>query len=227
MNAEWSRSSGIPDEAAPAMPHHHGPGNGAFPPPAVPDILLEDDQEIRTDGLALRVMWTPGHSPGHICLYDARRKVLFSADHVLPVTTPNVGLRMGGNGHGLPESNPLGDYLSSLAKVRGLDAETVLPAHEYVFHDLRGRVDAILEHHRRRNEEIVATLKPGPKTAYQVSESITWLPESGKVKFHDLAHWDQRMAVSETIAHLQALRADGTIRRYASDGIVYYQLTGN
>jgi hypothetical protein len=98
-----------------------------------------------------------------------------------------------------------------------------LPAHEGVFHDLRGRVDQILEHHRRRNDEIVAALKSGPKTAYQVSESITWMPESGGVKFRNLAHWDQRMAVSETIAHLQALRATGTITRSAKGGIVYYK----
>ena len=224
MNAEWSKATGMPNESMREMHHHQGrPGNRPFAPPPLPDILLEDNQEISADGTSLRVVWTPGHSPGLICLYDAKRKALFSADHVLPVTTPNIGLRPGSNGHGQAESNPLGDYLRSLAKVRDLDAEIVLPAHEGVFHDLRGRVDRILEHHRRRNDEIVASLKSGPRTAYQVSESITWMPESGGVRFHNLAHWDQRMAVSETIAHLQALRATGTITRSAKGGIVYYR----
>jgi hypothetical protein len=68
-------------------------------------------------------------------------------------------------------------------------------------------------------------MKSGPKTAYQVSELITWMPASGGVKFHDLAHWDQRMAVSETISHVQSLRAAGAIERYGRDGVVYYQLT--
>ncbi len=223
MNAEWSKATGMPEEPPPEMHRHFGPGNRQHEAPPEPDMLLEDNQEIRADGTSLRVIWTPGHSPGLVCLYDAKRRVLFSADHVLPVTTPNIGLRPGTNGHGPNASNPLGDYMRSLEKVRGLDAEIVLPAHENVFHDLRGRVDRILEHHHHRNEEILATLKTGPKTAYQVSEAITWMPESGAVRFHKLAHWDQRMAVSETIAHLQALRAAGTITTSAKGGIVYYK----
>ena len=217
-SGDWFKESGVPDESTtdPGFPG----GMRRLPSMPEPDMLLEDGQIISFYGNNLQVIWTPGHSPGHICLYNAQRKILFSADHVLPVTTPNISLRPGMKG------NPLSDYLRSLNRVRELEVELVLPAHEQIFTDLRSRVDEILEHHHRRNEEIVGTLKDGPKTAYQISEQITWMPEVGGVRFHDLNHWDQRMAVSEALAHITALKEQGTIDRYIKDGIVYYMITG-
>jgi glyoxylase-like metal-dependent hydrolase (beta-lactamase superfamily II) len=230
LNADWHQATGMPADPPPGAPpparHRHGPHPGRpFPQPADPDMLLEDGQEIHADGLDLRIIWTPGHSPGHVCLYESNRKVLFSADHVLPSTTPNIGLRPGSDGQS--DSSPLDDYLRSLAKVRDLDVKVVLPGHETVFCDLPGRVDQIIAHHKHRNDEIMAAMVTGPKTAYQVAELITWMPTSGGVKFHNLAHWDQRMAVSETISHVQSLRGAGAIERYGRDGVVYYQLTSN
>jgi glyoxylase-like metal-dependent hydrolase (beta-lactamase superfamily II) len=220
-NAEWERSSGLPREPdAQSGRHWHGPArpdHGAV----VPDRVLEDGDVVHTSGIDLRVVWTPGHSPGLICLYLPAEKVLFSADHVLPVTTPNIGLRPGTN-HG--ENNPLGDYLSSLEKIKSLDVDLALPGHEQPFNDLRKRVEDILQHHAHRNEEILLVLSTGPKTAYQLSEAITWLPASGGTRFHDLPLWDQRMAVAETLAHLRSLLADLRIERFEEQGVVYYQL---
>jgi glyoxylase-like metal-dependent hydrolase (beta-lactamase superfamily II) len=218
---EWHHSSGIPITPPPAT----SPASRPFLDPPLPDISLESDQHIQMDGLDLRVLWTPGHSPGHICIYDDKNKVLFSGDHILPVTTPNIGIRPGTSGPGY--DNPLRDYLNALDRVSRLDVAMVLPAHEQIFTDLRGRVNEILSHHHHRNEEILATIETGPKTAYQVSEQITWMPELGGVKLRDLNYFNQRMAVSETLAHLQALRTDGTIKRYGNNGVVYYQLSAN
>jgi glyoxylase-like metal-dependent hydrolase (beta-lactamase superfamily II) len=164
------------------------------------------------------VVWTPGHSPGHICLYDAQRQVFFSGDHILPVITPNISLRLPSAG------NPLGDFINSLNKVKTLDVKLVLPAHEHIFSNLPARVKEIIQHHRHRNQEILDTLKTEPRTAYEISAEITWMPEFGGVKFHNLAIWDRRMAVSETLAHLEALRLDGIISQFSRDGIIYYRL---
>jgi glyoxylase-like metal-dependent hydrolase (beta-lactamase superfamily II) len=217
-DAEWARASGLPDEnqsSRPVYPRH-------FAEPASPDVFLEDGQHVMADGVDLLVIWAPGHSPGLVCLYDATRRVLFSSDHILPVTTPNIGLRPGSNGR--DEINPLGDYLRSLDIVKDLDVRLVLPAHEQAFADLRGRAEEIAGHHLRRNQEILDTLIPSLKTAYQIAELITWMPQTGGTKFHALAPWDQRMAVAETISHLQFLRNEGTVERLGEHGIVYYQL---
>ena len=92
-----------------------------------PDVLLNDGDDIDLPGRRLRVVWTPGHTPGHICLHDADHDLLLTGDHLLPRITPNIGLAPGGPG------SPLHGYLASLRRLRGYDSAEALPAHEYRF----------------------------------------------------------------------------------------------
>ncbi len=215
---QWLRANGFPP-AELAQPHP-GPAQGyrRFDRLATPDVILEDGDLVTAGDFLFRVIWTPGHAPGHVCLFDARHHVLLAGDHVLPVTTPNVSLRS-------PDGSPLSDFIASLKKVRDLDARLVLPAHEQPFTDLRGRIDELLRHHRQRLDEVLATLADGPVTAYQVSQGVTWMPETGGTRFESLPYWDQRMAVGETLAHLEALRVEGAVEKTEHSGITYYRRT--
>jgi len=107
--------------------------------------------------------------------------------------------------------------------VKQLDVNLVLPAHERIFNDLPARVEEIIVHHQLRNLEILEAIKAEPRTAYQISGEITWMPELGGVRLQDLAPWDRRMAVSETLAHLEAMRVDGRVDKFSRDSIIYYQ----
>lgn len=97
--------------------------------------------------------------PGHLCFADADRRVLFSGDHVLPKITPNISM------HPQQRANPLQDFFDSLRKVAELDASgphDVLPAHEYRFAGLSGRVAHLLAHHEERLDEIEKALRERP-----------------------------------------------------------------
>ena len=157
---------------------------------------------------------------GHICLYDSARKILFSGDHVLPVITPSVGLQTESG------ANPLGDFLNSQRLVRDLDARLVLPGHEQTFTNLRERVDEIIVHHQHRNAEIMSTLDGGARTAYEISTLITWMPSLGGRKFDELAFWDKRMAVLETLAHLKVMKDAGKVVSFSKDSTIFYRRTG-
>jgi glyoxylase-like metal-dependent hydrolase (beta-lactamase superfamily II) len=213
---DWFHSNGVPDETFPS--HRISPSERRrFNNHTMPDIALRGDETISTGIFDLQVIWTPGHSPGHICLYEKDKKILFTGDHVLPGITPNISLQP------QSEDNPLGDFLNALGKVRKLDVNTVLPAHEHIFTDLPGRINQITHHHGRRIMEITGAMKSGPKTAYQISAEITWMPDFGGVRFMDLNPWVRRMAVSETLAHLKAMEVDGIVDRFSDDEIVYYR----
>lgn len=215
---EWLRRHGVP---AWELPTSQSVALRArrFSAPVSPDITLYGGESIPVGVFDLQVIWTPGHSPGHICLYEPTKKILFSGDHILPVTTPHISLQ---NQSGV---NPLGDFLNSLKIVRQLDVKLVLPAHEHSFTNLPARVDEIIQHHERRNSEILEAIKPVPKTAYQISTEITWMPKLGGVNWQSLAPWDKGLAVSETLAHLEALRIDGKVDKFAADSVIYYQRT--
>ena len=136
---------------------------------ALPDVLIEDEQTIDLPGWDFRAIWTPGHSPGHICLYSDEQRLLLSGDHVLPRITPNISF------HSQQFANPLGDYLESLAKVRALHPDEVFPAHEYRFSGLDERVDALIGHHTERLAEIESILKEKPGiSCWDITLALSW-----------------------------------------------------
>lgn len=170
---------------------------------ADPDVLFEDGGRVDLPGVDLRVVWTPGHSPGHVCFYSEQRRLLLSGDHVLPRITPNIGV------HTQQFPNPLGQYIESLHKLRSFATEEVLPAHEYRFAGLESRLDDIIEHHRHRLTEIeeLLTAQPGA-TAWDLSVALTWSRPWGQIQ-----DFMQRAAVGETLAHLVLLEEEGRVHR--------------
>jgi glyoxylase-like metal-dependent hydrolase (beta-lactamase superfamily II) len=210
---EWLHINGVPDNALPPFPRR-------ITTPAQPDTILQGGEKISIGIFNLEVLWTPGHAPGHICLYEPSQKILFAGDHVLPGITPNIGLQ---TASGL---NPLGDFLNSLNELKQMDVNLILPGHEYHFTGLSARIEDVIQHHKNRISEIMQTLKNQPKTAYQVATEIIWMLDEGGARFQDLVPWDKRLAVFEAIAHLEAMRVDGMVEKFPRDTLFYYQQTG-
>jgi glyoxylase-like metal-dependent hydrolase (beta-lactamase superfamily II) len=212
---QWFRINGVPDTEVPLNIQLRARFSGIL---AAPDVLLEDGDIVNTGSFELKVFWTPGHSPGHICLYEPQNKILFSGDHILPVITPNISLTPDSPG------DPLGDFLKSLRRLRQLDVKTVAPAHEQIFHNLPQRIDEIIRHHEERQEEILAALRKDTLTGYELSTRITWLEQVGGVPFNKLSPFDKRAAIAETLAHLKALENDNKVRRVEKNLVVYYKV---
>jgi len=212
---EELRQNGVPQTELPQLKDASLWMN-QFVTPDLPDVILNDGDKISNGSFEFEVLWTPGHSPGHICLYEPRKRLLFSGDHVLFDTTPNVGF------HPQSGDNPLGAYISSLERLEGLKVNFVLPGHGPVFNSLKLRIEEILYHHEQRKRNIIKALSDGLKTAYQIAEEIPWVPEQGGVAFRDLASWDRRLAVLETIAHLKLLMVEGKVGNVDMDGASLY-----
>ncbi len=185
---------------------------------AFPDETLEDGEEIACGRFSFRVLWTPGHSAGHICLFDPLHKVLLSGDHVLPRISPSISL------HSQSAGNPLADYLDSLRLVAELQAELVLPGHGDPFTGLAERTAELLAHHQARLAEILELLerdRPRAQTAYELTRRMRW---AGQRTWDDLGDFEQRLAVTEAIAHLEVLHARGHVLKRFSRGTVSYGL---
>jgi glyoxylase-like metal-dependent hydrolase (beta-lactamase superfamily II) len=187
-----------------------------FASPQMPDVMLSDGDRVSTGPLEFEVLRTPGHSPGHVCLYERKRRWLFSGDHVLFHTTPHVGF------HPQSGENPLKDYIDSTRMLEELPANFVFPGHGPVFNSLKLRTAEILDHHEQRRRAIVKVLSQGLKTAYEVASETAWKPEVGGVAYNDLGPWERRLAVFETIAHLKLLSFQGKIASIERDGAVQY-----
>jgi glyoxylase-like metal-dependent hydrolase (beta-lactamase superfamily II) len=165
-----------------------------------PDLLVEDGDKPDIPGWDLTAIWTPGHSPGHICLYEASHRLMLSGDHVLPRITPNISF------HPQAGPDPLGDFLASLDKVAGYDTEEALPAHEYRFADLPGRVAELKSHHQARFDEVIDAIRSGHTTAWAIAGKMTW-----SRPWEQIQGWMRRAAAGETLAHLRYLQKRGIV----------------
>ncbi|WP_320129798.1 MBL fold metallo-hydrolase [uncultured Sphaerochaeta sp.] len=83
-----------------------------------PTRVLKDGDEIDIGGRCIKVLHTPGHSPGHMCFWEEARKYLFTGDLVYKDTLFAY----------YPSTDPQA-YLDSLEKIAALPVERVFPAH--------------------------------------------------------------------------------------------------
>lgn len=211
--ARWANSLGIQPSELEGYRHVMNFGVKFFPVDVEPDVVLSGDEEPVGDTGYLQAILTPGHSPGHICIYDKKNKLLFSGDLVLVGITPHISTSILGN------DDQLGEYLKALRKVRGLDVKMVLPAHGKPFANLSQRVDELLEHHERRLQQVLAALRHRAMSASEVASQVEWLVGL----WEQMSGMDKLMAIQETQAHLRLLQERGEVTTKDEDGLTLYK----
>lgn len=176
---------------------------------------FEEGAVFEYGGHTLKAVAVPGHTPGHMVLYDEANKLMFLGDHVLFDITPNIQRWM-------RVKDALGDYVQSLLKIRDYDVEIALPGHRGRKGKLSERVDALIDHHGARVGEAVDTVEKYPgQTAYQLASHMSW-----NIRYN--GDWEnfpmqQRVfAVGETRAHLEYLMHRDRVIREERDGVHYY-----
>jgi glyoxylase-like metal-dependent hydrolase (beta-lactamase superfamily II) len=171
------------------------------------DVRLGHGHTLLAKRRRLEAFVTPGHTPGHVCLFLPEEKLLFSGDHILQRITPNISF------HSYSGPDPLGDYLRSLRWTLSLGATRLLPSHGPLVDDPAGRIHELLAHHERRLQACLEALDDAPATAYEVSLQV----------FGDgLDHFGRWMALGETLSHLEHLVHRGLVVKAEDDGRVRY-----
>jgi glyoxylase-like metal-dependent hydrolase (beta-lactamase superfamily II) len=176
---------------------------------------VNDEDMIEVGDFHFQCVSTPGHSPGHMCLYEPNKKILVAGDHILSDITPNIS-------YWLEMDDPLNDYLTNLQKVDALDVKITLPGHRRLIRDLHKRIIELQEHHRDRLDEVLAALREGAKTAFQTAPCITWdITFKSWEEFPPVQKW---FAFSETLAHLRFLEKKGKARRHSENNRILYSI---
>lgn len=182
----------------------------ALPPPPAFRRLI-DGQTLKTSGHDWQLIEGNGHSPEHICLFDAKANVLISGDQILPKISPIVGVWPQE-----PMADPLALFMDSLDRFDDLpDDVLVLPSHGLPFRGLKTRLKQLRVHHEERLDDTRRATRQ-PATVRQVLGAL--FP---RVKDPN----DVVFACTETVAHLHRLMATGEVRRErGADGVDLYTL---
>jgi glyoxylase-like metal-dependent hydrolase (beta-lactamase superfamily II) len=174
---------------------------------------LQEGDTIAIGKYTFRCVATPGHTPGHLCLYEADAKILFSGDHILDTITPNI------SGWGC-DGDPLGEYLESLDKIAAYDIRLILPGHRNVIWDHHRRIAELKEHHRHRIGEVMGILESEGQTAYQTASQMTWDIDCSR--WEDFPVPQKWFATGEALAHLLYLERAGKVKRGWRDRRAYF-----
>jgi glyoxylase-like metal-dependent hydrolase (beta-lactamase superfamily II) len=198
--AEWFRVQGAPGNVTEELVEQ-----GSLYRPFIryqsDPVLVEAGEEL--DGWEL--VAAAGHADGQLCML--KDGVLVAGDHLLAAITPTVGL--------WPASrpDPLGDYLTALARTIELEPRLALPGHGELVEDPVSRARELQEHHRLRLETTNQALTSVPQTGYELS-----FPIFGA----DLKPAARRFAIAETLSHVEHLVRLGGASRNEADGVVTY-----
>jgi len=189
------------------------PGYKFCPKKEVAFTYLTEGSILNVGSYAFQVVDFPGHTPGHIGLYEPNHRILISGDHILEKITPNIAF------WGF-EQDILAIYLQSLDKAAALDVDIVLSSHRAVIRDHQRRIHELKAHHYHRLDEILGILKDRPLTVRQVAAAMHWdLRISDWEQFPNNQKW---FAAGEALSHLEHLVETQRIEKSEREGILYY-----
>jgi glyoxylase-like metal-dependent hydrolase (beta-lactamase superfamily II) len=155
------------------------------------DKRVNDGDIISLGGIDLEVVHTPGHNPGHICLYIRKSKIMFSGDHVLAKTTTALQ----------PPWGDMTQYIESLRKLLKYDIDLMLPAHGPPITEPRKRIEELIQHRIEREEQVFRLLKNGKTTVKDITSEI----------YPELNGFLYAVAKGQTYAHLLKLQQEGKV----------------
>jgi glyoxylase-like metal-dependent hydrolase (beta-lactamase superfamily II) len=191
----------------------HWAGALIYPMPASLE-RIRNGEEVTFGKRSWRVITAGGHASEHASFYCASDNILIAGDQILPRISPMIGVWSE-----QPHANPLAEYLTSLDRFRSLPEDTlVLPSHGLPFLGLHRRVDQLQEHHRQR----LTQLEDMMDEARNGMELATGLFKKAVHEGH------ARLALAETLAHINYLIADNRVLRSESkDGLLMFsRVTG-
>jgi len=208
----YAGTHGFPeDELWNALKQH--PGH-KFASDWIPDLnIMSDGEVIRVGDFSFQCIETPGHTLGHMCMYEPDKKIFISGDHILGDITPNIQCWS-------DHENPLKHYLKSLDKVTGLDVDLVLPGHRSLIKDMKGRIAELKHHHAIRIDEVSRILNDGAMSAFQVASKMKWDIDADD--WDDFPVAQKWFATGEAISHLRYLEEEGALMRETRDKIVFF-----
>jgi len=141
-----------------------------------------------------RVLHTPGHARGHVCLFDEASRAAVVGDMVAGVGTIVID----------PPEGVMAEYLAQLERLKALPVTTLYPSHGPVIADGPAKLDEYLMHRRWREEKVLAALKAlGAPTVEQLVEKA----------YDDVQAFVWPIAERNTIAILEKLEGEGRAQR--------------
>lgn len=175
---------------------------------------LHDEQDLEFESGFLKVLHTPGHTPGSCSFVREANRTIIVGDCVLKRITPNPIVS--------PDPfNPekrfksLAEYLVSLAKIRSFSPTLVYGGHGEPIHDFEEIFNRYVRAIDERQRNIISLVSKTGITAFDAAQKL--FPNSIDADVHRF------LAISESIAHLDYAESENKIAVELKNGVEYYR----
>ncbi|MBU5437943.1 MBL fold metallo-hydrolase [Tissierella sp. MSJ-40] len=177
-------------------------------------VPLREGKGLQVGEYFFEVIFIPGHTPGHIGLYERNHKLFFGGDHVLDRITPNIAFW--GFGEDI-----LATYFNSLGKIFEYDIDYLFPSHRNVIRDHRRRIGELYLHHKERLNEIINIIKKEETSVRDVASQMQWsIRAKNWEEFPSPQKW---FATREAMSHLEHLYYIGKADKILKEGKLFYK----
>jgi glyoxylase-like metal-dependent hydrolase (beta-lactamase superfamily II) len=159
------------------------------------DRVFEEDERLELPGKPgwkLRLIHTPGHARGHVCVFEEKHGSLLTGDLMAGVGTVVID----------PPEGHMATYLDSLRRMQELPVSALFPAHGPVMANAKRKIQEYVDHRLLRERKILDAWERGHRDAAAIVKDV----------YTDVSPAMYGLAERSVIAHLEKLREDGRIR---------------
>jgi glyoxylase-like metal-dependent hydrolase (beta-lactamase superfamily II)/ADP-ribose pyrophosphatase YjhB (NUDIX family) len=159
------------------------------------DRTFEENEQLPLSGKpgwSLRVMHTPGHARGHVCIFEEKSGSLITGDLMAGLGTIVID----------PPEGHMATYFDSLRRMQELPVSALFPAHGPVMANAKERIQQYLDHRIDRERKILAAWEKGHREPAAIVKDV----------YTDVSPAMYGLAERSVIAHLEKLREERRIR---------------
>jgi endoribonuclease LACTB2 len=158
------------------------------------DRTFAENERLQLDGKpgwSLRVLHTPGHARGHVCIFEEKNGSLITGDLMAGLGTVVID----------PPEGHMATYLESLRRMHALNVSALFPAHGPVMGNAKTRIQEYLDHRLQRETNILGAWEQGRRELREIVKDV----------YTDVAPAMHALAERSVLAHLDKLREEGRI----------------
>ncbi len=175
---------------------------------------LKDEMELEFSSGVLKVLHTPGHTPGSCSFLREANRTIIAGDTVLKRVTPNPMLAPDPIDSG-KRFKSLAEFLVSIARIRSFAPTLIYGGHGEPIYDYDEIFHRYVRSIDERQKNVIDSISKDGATAWDTANKL--FPDAIKKNIH------QFLALSETVAHLDYAEMQGKIVVELKEGAELYR----
>ena len=156
-------------------------------------LVPPSGEMLTLDGITLKLIHTPGHTNGSLCVYYTEQNILFTGDTILSTGSTSIS----------PEHGDMTQYIDSLQNLLKYESQIICPGHGPIITSTRFAIEKLIERRMFRENQILELIQKEPRTINDIFDNI----------YSNLDEILHNTARNQILSHLLKLERDGRIKQ--------------